>query len=54
VIWRVTATQGRTRGRQHDLEPVVRLAEALAFTRMLKHTFIRREIVGEINSIHQA
>jgi len=29
VIWRVTATQGRTRGRQHDLEPVMRLAEAL-------------------------
>jgi len=39
VIWRVTATQGRTRGRQHDLEPGMRLAEALAVYTKVKTLF---------------
>jgi hypothetical protein len=39
VIWRVTATQRRTRQRQHDLEPVMRLAEALAVYKNIKTYF---------------
>jgi hypothetical protein len=39
VIWRVTATQGRTIGRQHDLEPGMRLAKALAVYKNVKTFF---------------
>lgn len=39
VIWRVTTTEGRTRGRQHDLEPVMRLAEALSVYKKVKTFF---------------
>jgi len=39
VIWRVTATKGRTRGRQQDLEPGMRLAEALTVHKNVKTFF---------------